>query len=52
MSKLRVVGKSELRIEGRDKLDGTALFPQDITMDNMVYGATLRSTIPHGFFNL
>ncbi len=52
MSKLRVVGKSELRIEGKDKLDGTALFPQDIKMDNMVFGATLRSTIPHGYFKL
>lgn len=52
MNKLNVVGKSELRIEGKAKLDGTAIFPQDIKMDNMVYGATLRSNIAKGHFKL
>lgn len=52
MSKLNVVGTSALRYEGKDKLDGKAMFPQDIKIDNMVYGATLRSTIPHGYFTL
>ncbi len=52
MSKLNVVGKSALRYEGKEKLSGKALFPQDIKMDNMCFGATLRSTIPCGNFSL
>lgn len=49
---LNSVGKSALRYEGKDKLNGTAMYPQDFKMENMCYGATLRSTIPHGYFTL
>ncbi len=52
MSKLNVVGKSALRYEGKEKLNGKALFPQDIKMENMCFGATLRATIPCGYFSL
>ncbi len=52
MNNLKQVGKSALRYEGKDKLNGKAVFPQDIKMDNMCFGATLRSTIPHGTFTL
>lgn len=46
------VGKSERRKDGRDKLTGKALYPQDMCLDNMVFGATVRSTEPHAKFTL
>lgn len=46
MLKLNTVGKSELRVEARDKVTGKALYPSDITMDGMAYGCTVRSKMP------
>src|SRR5690606_19305269 len=31
---------------------GRAIYPQDIYMDNMAYGKTLRSEIAHGYVSL
>lgn len=36
------------RKEGRDKVTGRAQYVDDITMPGMLYGATVRSTIPRG----
>jgi len=36
------------RKEGRDKVTGRARYIDDITLPNMLYGATVRSTIPRG----
>ena len=47
-----VIGKSVLRIDGLSKVTGQAVYPQDIYMDNMVYGKTLRSTKPHANINI
>lgn len=52
MSELINVGKSIKRRDARDKLTGKAMYPQDIKMDNMAFGATLRSTIVCGTFTL
>lgn len=45
--KLDVVGKSVIRVDALAKATGKAIYPQDIYMDGMLYGATLRSTKPH-----
>src|SRR5437588_5477608 len=42
------VGQNVLRKEGRDKLTGAARYVDDITLDGMFYGKTIRSTIPRG----
>ncbi len=44
----RIVGTSVPRKEGKPKLLGQALYVDDITMPDMLYGATVRSTIPRG----
>ena len=43
-----IVGKSVPRKEGHDKVTGRALYVDDWTLPNMLYGATVRSTIPRG----
>ncbi len=40
------IGKSVLRKEGRPKLTGHAQYIDDITMPEMIYGATIRSSVP------
>lgn len=52
MKDFKTVGQSIQRKDGRDKLTGVAKYPQDIEMEGMVYGHTLRSTIPNGSFTL
>ncbi|MBB6215137.1 CO/xanthine dehydrogenase Mo-binding subunit [Anaerosolibacter carboniphilus] len=52
MKPLQVVGHRILRIDGKAKVKGTALYPQDIFMEGMLYGATLRSTKPHAFIEI
>ena len=46
--KTRIVGAAVPRKEGVDKLLGRARYVDDITRDGMIYGATVRSTIPRG----
>ena len=43
-----IVGASVPRKEGYDKVTGRALYVDDKTLPNMLYGATVRSTIPRG----
>jgi len=43
-----IVGVSVPRKEGRDKVTGRALYIDDITLPGMLYGATVRSSIPRG----
>ncbi|KMT22087.1 xanthine dehydrogenase family protein molybdopterin-binding subunit [Clostridium cylindrosporum] len=47
-----VVGKSILRVDGKAKVTGQAIYPQDIYMDGMLYGKTLRSTKPHAYIKV
>ena len=44
---LRTVGKNVVRLDAYAKATGRALYPQDIFMDGMLYGKTLRSSKPH-----
>jgi len=42
------VGQNVLRKEGWDKLTGAARYVDDIALDGMLFGKTIRSTIPRG----
>jgi CO/xanthine dehydrogenase Mo-binding subunit len=42
------VGTSVPRKEGRDKVTGHALYIDDISLPDMLYGATVRSRVPRG----
>jgi CO/xanthine dehydrogenase Mo-binding subunit len=44
----QIVGQSPLRKEGRAKVLGQAQYVDDITLPDMWFGATVRSTIPRG----
>ncbi len=44
----RIVGVSVPRKEGRDKVTGQAQYIDDMTLPNMLYGATVRSQVPRG----
>ena len=48
MSADRIVGVSVPRKEGRGKVTGQAQYVDDLTLPNMLYGATVRSQIPRG----
>lgn len=50
--KLDIVGKKIARVDALSKVTGRAIFPDDLYMDNMAYGKTLRSTIPHGYITV
>ncbi len=42
------IGKSVPRKEGRKKVTGAALYVDDISFPEMIYGTTVRSSVPHG----
>ena len=42
------VGQNVLRKEGYEKLTGAARYVDDLTLDGMLFGKTIRSTIAHG----
>ncbi|MGH9148220.1 MAG: xanthine dehydrogenase family protein molybdopterin-binding subunit, partial [Vicinamibacterales bacterium] len=43
-----VVGRDVLRKEGADKVSGTARYIDDLSFPHLLYGRTVRSTIPAG----
>lgn len=45
---LNVVGKRINRIDALSKVKGEAIYPQDIFIEGMLYGKTVRSKKPHG----
>jgi xanthine dehydrogenase YagR molybdenum-binding subunit len=47
-SKLRVVGKSQPRLDGPDKVTGRAKYTFDITLPGMLWGKMVRATVPAG----
>lgn len=49
---LNIVGKNILRVDALSKVTGKALYPEDIFMDNMAYGKTLRSKVPHAYIKV
>lgn len=42
------IGKSVPRKEGRQKVTGAALYVDDLSFPDMLYGATVRSQVPRG----
>ena len=48
MAGSHIIGAAVPRKEGRDKVTGRALYVDDMTLPGMIYGATVRSTIPRG----
>jgi len=46
--RLRTVGHNVARAEGVEKVTGAARYIDDLRFDDMLYGATIRSTIPAG----
>ncbi|MGB7281175.1 MAG: xanthine dehydrogenase family protein molybdopterin-binding subunit [Candidatus Acidiferrum sp.] len=48
MKNAPIVGVSVPRMEGRAKVTGEARYVDDMTLPNMLYGATVRSQIPRG----
>lgn len=45
--KLSVVGKEIARIDGYDKVSGSAIFTSDVQLANMAHAKTLRCPLPH-----
>lgn len=43
----RVVGKALRRVDGYERVSGTAVYPSDIILPRMLYGAILRCPHPH-----
>ena len=52
MKHLEVVGKNVIRVDGLSKVTGSAIYPEDITMEGMLYGKTVRSTKPHAYIQV
>lgn len=48
MSTESIVGRPVPRKEGRDKVTGRAQYVDDISLPGMLYGGTVRSSIPRG----
>jgi CO/xanthine dehydrogenase Mo-binding subunit len=48
MSTEPIVGRAVPRKEGRDKVTGKSQYVDDMTLPNMLFGATVRSQIPRG----
>lgn len=48
MTSESIIGAAVPRKEGRDKVTGRAQYIDDIVLPGMLYGATVRSTIPRG----
>src|SRR5438477_12574406 len=44
----RLIGSSLPRTEGRSKVTGQALYVDDLTFPEMLYGVTVRSSIARG----
>lgn len=49
---LNVIGKNMSRVDAKEKATGKAIYPEDVYMENMAYGKTLRSSIAHGYITI
>jgi len=43
----RIVGKAVPRVDAYERVSGTAIYPSDVSLPNMLYGAILRCPHPH-----
>jgi CO/xanthine dehydrogenase Mo-binding subunit len=48
LAESHIIGAAVPRKEGRDKVTGRARYVDDMALPGMIYGATVRSTIPRG----
>lgn len=46
------VGKRQVRVDALSKVTGCAVYPEDIVMDDMLWGMTLRSSKPHAYIEV
>src|SRR4051794_18187508 len=44
---LRTVGQATPRVDGRERVSGTARYTYDVQLPGMIYAAVLRSPHPH-----
>lgn len=42
-----IIGKRKPRVDGYERVSGTAVYPSDVTLPRMLYGAVLRCPHPH-----
>ena len=52
MKPLNIVGSRVIRVDGKAKVKGQAIYPQDIYLDGMLYGKTIRSTKVHAMIEV
>lgn len=45
--KTSVIGRAMPRVDGYERVSGTAVYPSDLLLPNMLYGAILRCPHPH-----
>ncbi|ALC16393.1 carbon monoxide dehydrogenase, Mo-binding subunit [Desulfuromonas soudanensis] len=45
--KTTIVGTRRSRVDGYERVSGTALYPSDLALPQMLYGAIVRSPYPH-----
>ena len=45
---MKYIGEDFIRVDGKEKLRGKAIYVDDIEMDNLCYAAVVRSKIPYG----
>lgn len=43
------IKRSEIRVDALEKLNGKAKYIRDEKIEGLIYGITIRSTIPHGY---
>ncbi|QEK13159.1 molybdopterin-dependent oxidoreductase [Crassaminicella thermophila] len=52
MKPFKIVRSRVIRVDGKSKVKGEAIYPQDIYLEGMLYGKTLRSTKPHAMIRI
>jgi xanthine dehydrogenase YagR molybdenum-binding subunit len=43
----RIIGKAVHRVDAYERVSGSAVYPSDVSLPNMLYGAILRCPYPH-----
>ena len=45
--KTNIIGKARPRVDGYERVSGTAVYPSDLSLPRMVHGAVVRCPYPH-----
>ena len=43
----RIIGRAVPRVDAYERVSGSAVYPSDVSLPNMLYGAILRCPHPH-----